>query len=72
MCKQKDNPCVRYRDLFEKFRQVLEAEMKLERTDARTDATLVMPVNAFRGFLDEYRKQQELRQRDKKEDRYIY
>ncbi|XP_012945024.1 unconventional myosin-IXAa [Aplysia californica] len=60
----KDSPLVRYRDLFEQFRQVLEAEMKRE----QTNAPLVMSINAFRGFLDEFRKQQELRQRENKKD----
>lgn len=33
-----------------------------------TDAPLVMSVNAFRGFLDEFRKLEESRQRDSKKD----
>lgn len=55
---------MRYRDLFEKFRYVLEAEMK----DEKSDAPLVMSVNAFRGFLDEFRKQEEARSRENKKD----
>lgn len=63
---QKETTIVRYRDLFEQFRYILEAEMKRE----KTDAPLVMSINAFRGFLDEFRKQEEARTRDnKKEDR---
>ncbi|BFZ01247.1 hypothetical protein BsWGS_04286 [Bradybaena similaris] len=60
----KENPAVRYRDLFEKFRYILEAEMKQD----KTDAPLVMSVNAFRGFLDEFRKQEEARSRENKKD----
>ncbi|CAG5114802.1 unnamed protein product, partial [Candidula unifasciata] len=60
----KDKPAVRYRDLFEKFRYILEAEMKQD----KTDAPIVMSVNAFRGFLDEFRKQEEARSRENKKD----
>ncbi|BFY98087.1 hypothetical protein BsWGS_01126 [Bradybaena similaris] len=64
----KEKTIVRYRDLFEQFRYILEAEMKRE----KTDAPLVMSINAFRGFLDEFRKQEEARTRDnKKEDRRV-
>ncbi|RUS79660.1 hypothetical protein EGW08_012583, partial [Elysia chlorotica] len=60
----KDKVLVRYRDLFEQFRQVLEAEMKKE----QTDAPLVMSINAFRGFLDEFRKRETSRIKDTKKD----
>ncbi|XP_070212949.1 unconventional myosin-IXb-like [Littorina saxatilis] len=58
---------VKYRDLFEKFKQVLEAEMRKE----QTEAPLVMALNAFRGFLDEFMKQYSGRRKDKekKEER---
>ncbi|CAL1546779.1 unnamed protein product [Lymnaea stagnalis] len=59
----KSKVSVRYRDLFEQFRQVLTAEMK-----KMTDAPIVMSVNAFRGFLDEFRKQEESRHRENKKD----
>ncbi|XP_059174435.1 unconventional myosin-IXa-like [Physella acuta] len=55
---------VRYRDLFEQFRNLLTVEMKQE----MTDAPLVMSVNAFRGFLDEFRKLEVSRQKDSKKD----
>ncbi|GFR76566.1 unconventional myosin-IXb [Elysia marginata] len=60
----KDKVLVRYRDLFEQFRQVLEAEMKKE----QTDAPLVMSLNAFRGFLDEFSKTEASRLKDFKKD----
>lgn len=34
----------------------------------KTDAPLVMSVNAFRGFLDEFRKQEEARSRENRKD----
>ncbi|GFO36528.1 unconventional myosin-ixa, partial [Plakobranchus ocellatus] len=60
----KEKVMVRYRDLFERFRQVLEAETKKE----QADAPLVMSVNAFRGFLDEFRKNGDSRQKDIRRD----
>ncbi|KAH9513297.1 Unconventional myosin-IXa [Bulinus truncatus] len=59
----KANPKVQYKELFNQFRQVLTAEMK-----KMTDAPIVMSVNAFRGFLDEFRKQEESRQRENKKE----
>uniref|UniRef100_A0A2C9KA35 Unconventional myosin-IXb n=1 Tax=Biomphalaria glabrata TaxID=6526 RepID=A0A2C9KA35_BIOGL len=59
----KANPKVQYKELFNQFRQVLTAEMK-----KMTDAPIVMSVNAFRGFLDEFRKQEESRLRENKKD----
>ena len=56
---------MKYRDLFEKFKQVLMAEMRKE----QTEAPLVMALNAFRGFLDEFMKQHAGRRREKKDDR---
>ena len=64
MLQQKEAALIRYRDLFEQFRLVLEAESKRE----QTDAPLVMSVNAFRGYLDEFRKQQENRAHESKKD----
>ncbi|XP_076443388.1 unconventional myosin-IXb-like isoform X3 [Babylonia areolata] len=61
---------VKYRDLFEKFRNVLKAEMRKTQSQAeQTEAPLVMALNAFRGFLDEFMKQQSGRRREKKEER---
>ncbi|KAL8597793.1 hypothetical protein ACOMHN_004908 [Nucella lapillus] len=62
---QHEEVAVKYRDLFEKFRQVLTAEMRKE----QTEAPLVMALNAFRGFLDEFMKQHSGRRKDKKEER---
>nr|KAG5705932.1 hypothetical protein BaRGS_010822 [Batillaria attramentaria] len=60
-----DEVAVKYRDLFEKFKNLLVAEMRKE----QTEATLVMALNAFRGFLDEFMKQQPARRRERKEER---
>ena len=66
LCVQHDEVAVKYRDLFEKFKQVLMAEMRKE----QTEAPLVMALNAFRGFLDEFMKQHSgQRSREKKEER---
>ena len=63
---QHEEVAVKYRDLFEKFKQVLMAEMRKE----QTEAPLVMALNAFRGFLDEFMKQHTGRgRREKKEER---
>ncbi|KAK7496039.1 hypothetical protein BaRGS_00012740 [Batillaria attramentaria] len=62
---QHDEVAVKYRDLFEKFKNLLVAEMRKE----QTEATLVMALNAFRGFLDEFMKQQPARRRERKEER---
>ena len=62
---QHEEVAVKYRDLFEKFKQVLMAEMRKE----QTEAPLVMALNAFRGFLDEFMKQHAGRRREKKDDR---
>lgn len=53
---------VKYRDLFEKFKIVLEAEMHKE----QTDAPLVMAHNAFRGFLDEFMNKHAGRRREQR------
>ena len=62
---QHEEVAVKYRDLFEKFKQVLMAEMRKE----HTEAPLVMALNAFRGFLDEFMKQHSGQRREKKEER---
>ena len=62
---QHERVCVKYRDLFEKFKQVLMAEV---RTD-QTEEPLVMALNAFRGFLDGFMKRDVGRRQDKKEER---
>lgn len=51
-----------------KFALTLEAEVKLERTNASFPVT--MGVNAFRGFLDEFIKhhRKEKKKQDKKVD----
>jgi hypothetical protein len=56
---------VKYRDLFEKFRLVLQNEMRKN----QTEVPLVMALNAFRGFLDEFMKQNTGRRREKKEEK---
>lgn len=56
---------MKYRDLFEKFKNVLIAEMRKE----HTEAPLVMALNAFRGFLDEFMKQHNSHRRDRKDER---
>lgn len=57
-----------YRNLLTKFALTLEAEVKLERTNASFPVT--MGVNAFRGFLDEFIKhhKKEKKKQDKKVD----
>ena len=62
---QHEEVCVKYRELFEKFKQVLQAEMHKN----QTEVPLVMALNAFRGFLDEFIKHQAGRRRDKKDER---
>ena len=58
---------MKYRDLFDKFRHLLVAKMKRE----NADVPLVMALNAFRGFLDEFMKQCSIRRREKGEDRRV-
>lgn len=60
---QHDEVAVKYRDLFEKFKNLLVAAMRKE----QTEATLVMGINAFRGFLDEFMKQHSGSRRERKE-----
>lgn len=66
--KQKGEIHLPYRNLLTKFALTLEAEVKLERTNASFPVT--MGVNAFRGFLDEFIKhhKKEKKKQDKKVD----
>ncbi|XP_078314826.1 unconventional myosin-IXb-like isoform X4 [Crassostrea virginica] len=66
--KQKGEFRIPYRNLLTKFALTLEAEVKLERTNASFPVT--MGVNAFRGFLDEFIKhhRKEKKKQDKKVD----
>ncbi|XP_056022889.1 unconventional myosin-IXa-like isoform X5 [Ostrea edulis] len=66
--KQKGEIHLPYRNLLTKFALTLEAEVKVERTNASFPVT--MGVNAFRGFLDEFIKhhKKEKKKQDKKVD----
>ncbi|XP_041367346.1 unconventional myosin-IXAa-like isoform X3 [Gigantopelta aegis] len=61
---QKETVCVRYRDLLANFEHTMSAEVKGERTNAVLPITL--GINAFRGFLDEFMKSQDVRRKVKK------
>ncbi|XP_061172961.1 unconventional myosin-IXa-like [Saccostrea echinata] len=65
--KQKGEIHLPYRNLLTKFAVTLEAEVKLERTNASFPVT--MGVNAFRGFLDEFIKHH--RKEKKKPDKKV-
>ncbi|CAC5398987.1 MYO9 [Mytilus coruscus] len=60
--KQKGNIDIPYRDLLQKFAQMLEATLKNRHTKGTFPIT--MGVNAFRGFLDEFIKHKRKERKD--------
>ncbi|ESP05442.1 hypothetical protein LOTGIDRAFT_102587 [Lottia gigantea] len=63
---QRDEVCVKYRDLLSNFEQVLKAGVIRERTTATFPVT--MGINAFHAFLDGFMKAQP-KKKEKKEEK---
>ena len=64
LCFQKGDISIPYKNLLAKFAHTLEAEVKVEGTNASFPVT--MGVNAFRGFLDEFIKHHKKKEKKEK------
>ena len=65
---QKDYMCnIRYRDLFANFELTMNATCRDEKVDESFPGTMV--INAFRGFLDEFRNSVNVKKKEKEKEK---